>query len=707
MTKQLSLALVLICSLLTLPKAQASSVHLDPQRIDAKESADSLNSEHLFLLDAILVQGFKQEKAYKLSPISATTLNHKLLERENLKTIKEITGFVPNLYIPDYGAKVSSPVYIRGVGSKINSPSVGLYVDGIPYFESSSFDFNLADIEKIDVLRGPQGTLYGRNTMGGIIEVYSKSPLHHQGTRFTFTGANYNQYHLTAAHSFKIKEGMGLSLSANYNHLGGFFKNETLQTKADEQDAGLGRVRFDWEISPKWKLRLISSLDFLDQGGFPYGVYNLTTGKVASVNYNQPSTYQRTLSSSGANLEFLGRGFRVHSQTSFQYLSDQQKIDQDFSPRELFYVTKKDKHHMIAEELTIKSDTPCRYQWIFGLFGFYQTIDRELQVDKFSQEVKDKKFFEIPTYGFATFHQSTLNHLFWRGLSLTAGVRFDYEYAKNDFIHYQTKTENNSLVSQLKDKLSFKQFTPKLTLQYTTPTHQNIYSTVSKGYKSGGFNVSFDEQEERTFEPEYSWNYEIGAKLNFFNNRLTTDLALFYIDWRDQQVYQPLASGTGRKLANIGRSSSKGVELSVIGLLTESLTLQANYGYTQAIYKNYLFNEATNYKNHHLPLVPNQTLSLHGNYSFYHPIAFIDKVQLGVTYLGTGKIYWADNNNQAQGFYGIWNTQLAITKGDVTLTLWGRNITNKDYIAYSVQTNQLLAQKGKPLTFGGTIHLQF
>lgn len=84
--------------------------------------------------------------------------------------------------MPDYGSKLTSPVYIRGIGSKINAPSIGLYVDGIPYFEKSAFDFDFNEVDRIEVLRGPQGTLYGRNTMGGIINVYTKSPLKYEGT---------------------------------------------------------------------------------------------------------------------------------------------------------------------------------------------------------------------------------------------------------------------------------------------------------------------------------------------------------------------------------------------------------------------------------------------------------------------------------------------------------------------------------------------
>ena len=93
--------------------------------------------------------------------------------------------------MPDYGSKLTSPVYIRGIGSRINSPSVGIYVDDVPYFEKAAFDFDFFDIDRVEVLRGPQGTLYGRNTMGGIINVFTKSPLTEKGSKIKLSAGNY------------------------------------------------------------------------------------------------------------------------------------------------------------------------------------------------------------------------------------------------------------------------------------------------------------------------------------------------------------------------------------------------------------------------------------------------------------------------------------------------------------------------------------
>lgn len=711
MTKQL-FYIVLFCtcwglqSLQAKPKTNLESIIRVTNDKITDDELDSLRRNNPFFLEEIVIQGFKQDKDYRLSPVSISSINSKLIQKETLLSIKEITGLVPNLYMPDYGAKVSSPIYIRGIGSKINSPSVGLYIDGVPYFESSSFDFNFSNIESLDVLRGPQGTLYGRNTMGGIINVYTKSPIHNPGTTFKYTGGNHNLYDITATHSIKIKEDMGISFSGNYNYFGGFFTNEYLHEKADKSDGGQGRIRFDWNITPKWKLKLITSLDYFDQNGFPYGLYNTETDQTENVNYNRPTTYIRTISTSGVNVEYSRKGYKINSQTSFQYLTDNQRIDQDFTPKDLYAVHKKEIHRMFSEELNIKSDSKNNYQWLFGLFGFHQHIHRDLNVEMPTQGVISNKLYEIPTYGLALFHQSTLNNIIWDGLSLSAGIRFDYEHANNDYQMNNMKGETNVGKDGFDEKLNFRQVTPKFTLQYTTSNLQNIYASVTRGYKAGGFNTSFDKKEERTFDPEYSWNYELGTKLNFCNNRFFADIALFYIDWKNQQVFQPIESGRGRKLKNAGKSASKGIEISLSARPVDELILQANYGYTKAYFKKYLFSEDIDFKDHRLPLVPDHTLSLHADYTFYKPFKKLDEIQLGVTYLGTGKIYWADNNELSQSYYDVLNAQISFKRSDYMLSFWAKNITNKKYNAYVSATASPTAQKGKPFTIGGTLTIR-
>ena len=184
-------------------------------------------------MNEVVVRSFKQNRDLRLEPLSASSVTGTAIQNKNITGIKEFSSFIPNLFMPDYGSKLTSPVYIRGIGSKINAPSVGLYVDGIPYFEKSAFDFDFAEIDRVEVLRGPQGTLYGRNTMGGIINVYTKSPLKFQGTNASISNGTYGAREYALSRYAKIGEKFGYSLSADYNRSDGYFTNTFTDKKAD------------------------------------------------------------------------------------------------------------------------------------------------------------------------------------------------------------------------------------------------------------------------------------------------------------------------------------------------------------------------------------------------------------------------------------------------------------------------------------------
>ncbi len=185
----------------------------------------------------VVIESFKQNDNLFTQPISASLLTGKDMDVYNIQNIKEVTALIPNLYMPDYGSKMTSPVFIRGIGAAKNAPSVGLYVDGVPYFDRSSFDFNINDIERIEVLRGSQGTLYGRNTMGGIINVFTKSPFKYKGTNLNISAGNYHSYQTGVSHYGNVDNKLGYAVSGNYMHSGGYFNNTFTEKKADPIDA--------------------------------------------------------------------------------------------------------------------------------------------------------------------------------------------------------------------------------------------------------------------------------------------------------------------------------------------------------------------------------------------------------------------------------------------------------------------------------------
>lgn len=675
------------------------------------EEVDSMKISNQIDLNEVVIQSFKQHKELRTAPLSATAVNGTMLRNREVTGIKDVSSLIPNLFIPDYGSKLTSPVYIRGIGSRINAPSVGLYIDGMPYFEKSAFDFDLSEIDQLEVLRGPQGTLYGRNTMGGIINVYTKSPRKYQGTNLRFTGGNYTYLNGAVSHYGKISDRVAFSVSGDVTNNNGYFTNLHTGKKADDLFAATGRIRLEWDITDRLLLKVISNLDHTDQGGYPYAPYDSVKQAAGSVDYNEYSSYKRMISTSGLNLEYGADLFSISSQTSFQYLSDKQQIDQDFSPADLYFVVQEQKQRMFSEEVNLKSNYVNNYKWLFGAFAFYQGVDNKLDMDYRKQKFFNHKTYDMPTYGFAFYHQSTFDNLFTDGLSLTLGLRYDYEHAENDYTASRETAGETKQTDKFDETLSFSQLIPKAALQYTFSSGNMFYGTVTKGYKTGGFNTSFNTEKDRTFDPEYSWNYELGTKFSLFEDLLNAEVALFYIDWHKQQIYQPIASGQGSMLKNAGKSESKGVEVSLSGRPFNGFLWQLNYGYTHAKFKEFQTQKsgkAVDYKGNFLPMVPTNTLSLNADYTISSVFNAIDRITFSLAYTGTGKIHWTEDNKHTQSWYGLLNGKVTVSQGITSLSFWAKNITNTEYTAFYFEAmGNRFAQKGKPFTFGGSISVSF
>lgn len=677
---------------------------------DIRENGDSVIMKYTG--KEIVIESFKQNSNLYVQPVAASLLTGKEVEEFNITNIKEITSYIPNLFIPDYGSKMTSPSYIRGIGSHRNAPSVGLYVDGVPYFDRSTFDININDIERIEVLRGPQGTLYGRNTMGGIINVFSKSPFNYTGTDINLTAGNHNLYQAGLSHYGNYNDKVGYAISGNYLHRGGYFNNVTTNKKADPMDAFSGRARLSWRIQPGLLMHLIMAYEYSDQDGYPYRVYNRETNKADDINYNEHSFYRRNMSTNGLNIEYITDQFKLGSQSSFQFYDGNQGLDQDFMPQDLYYVSFYQRQQMYSQEFNIKSlHEDSRYSWQFGVFGFYQNYYQTNDTDNRTNGAHTIQNAKNPTDGIAVYHQSTINNIFDPGLSLVLGIRYDWEHTKSTMNRTTIKGVEDPAI----DKTSFSQLTPKAALQYSFGKDGISYFSVSKGYKTGGFNNTAERNEDRIFDPEYSWSYELGGKSSLFDNLLFFDISLFYIDWKKQQISQTKTGGKGFIIKNAGRSESKGLEISAQMNLTKQLNLQFAYGYTSARYKDYKdYNDrtgkTTNYDNKYLPMVPRHTVALSANYTLDINQKWMDKVVIGAQYTGAGKIYWTDENDITQKYYNTLNGKISFVKDDFSIDLWAKNITGEDYITYyffTTLSNQDYVQKGRPFTCGINMNFKF
>ena len=593
-------------------------------RANNTEPVDTTVASNL-RMEEITVIGFKQD-ARGQDPLAVTSLSKSFMRNAEMSSIKDLGYTVPNFFIPEYGTRQNSPVFVRGVGSKTNGPTVGFYVDGVPHMERSSFDDDLFDLSSLEVLRGPQGTLYGRNCIGGIINAYTHSALDYQGTRVKLSYGKYNDAGMNMYHYGKISDNLGYAVNGSYRHNDGYFTNAFDNSKVDKFNEGFVRGRVFWKPAERWTLTADISYRNSDQGGYPYAVYNVETEETGEINYNRYSSYLRQLTTAGLNALYEGDGFQLNSQTAYQYIDDHMGIDQDFTARDLYWVKQGVRQNIFSQELTVKSTTDSRYQWMVGAFFFNDGYKKSLSTTYISQDYCTPKFYDTPTTGVSLYHQSSLDIV--GGLQAQVGLRFDYEHAHEDYKAYRTAawaTELGSPVDVYDSKLSFTQLTPKFTLRYLTESNELFYASLTRGYKTGGFNSTFLQDDERTYKPEYNWNYEVGTKVSFLDHALDAEVTLFYVDWRHQQITQTIA-GVGNITRNAGHSESKGVEVGLTVRPVQPLTFNLNYGYTYAHFKDYKRSETVDYSGNVLPLVPRHTLSLNGSYTLLPSHSVLDRL---------------------------------------------------------------------------------
>lgn len=711
----------------------------------------------------------KETQSLMEMPGAVSVIGPGTVNSRGIESVKDLSIGVPNLFIPDYGSKMTTPIYLRGIGARSSGQSIGMYVDNIPYMDKSTFDFELMDIQRIEVLRGPQGTLYGRNAMGGIVNVHTWSPFDRQGHKISVGMGNYNTWEAKLSKYNKVSEKFAFSVTAYWNKEGGYFGNLYTGKKADDSESAGGRLKLEWRITPQLKATLASSYDYTDQNSFAYGLYHKDTDVIDPVNYNDRGSYLRNMTNNSLRFEYTTDKLLFSSNTGYQYLKDNMWMDQDFTSQDIFTINQRQYQNSFNQEFSVRSITDKNYQWSVGAFGFYNHLNttgnvlfKKDGIQNVLQPVFDNMMpptvpinlvitdteipnpgrYRTPSVGGALFHQSTFNNLLTDGLSLTLGLRMDYE---KQYLKYNTSMGMNlnaygkppmppilmgsyevSKTLKGKDHQDFLEWLPKVALKYDFGNDMMVYGTVSKGHKAGGYNIQmFSEviqnsmktwrppgmppvsgdgtgnlKDALSYKPEKTWNYEVGFRQNsLLNGKLSIDAALFFMSIKDVQLTQFPEGGSGRILTNAGRGRSYGAEVSMsLNQLIKGVNFDLNYGYTNATFRDY--NDGrTEYRGNYIPYVPQHTFAVGAAYS--QPLSRKLTLNTSLQYAGAGKMYWTEANDISQSFYGLLNGKIGLSYDFVRVDFWANNILKKEYGAFYFESfGNSFIQKGKPFTCG-------
>lgn len=732
--------------------------------------ATEIEADSAKWLGDVTVTAIKQSTDLSLTPGSVTSLNPRQVRIWGIESMRGLSEIAPNFYTPDYGSRMTSSIYVRGIGSRMDQPAIGLSVDNVPLINKDAYDFDMIDVSRVEVMRGAQSTLYGRNTMMGQINIYTISPMDYQGSRILARFGNGPMAKLGISHYQKFKPNLAMGFVGSIDYSDGFFENAYNGAKVDvEKTLGL-RWKVQWQASDRLAIDNVVSFSLSRQSGYPYELVGSDV-----VNYNDTCFYRRNMLTDALTVKWSDEDFTVSSITSFQYLNDNMTLDQDFQPESYFTLTQRRKEWSITQDVVVRGQK-ANYNWIAGLFGFYKSVDMDAPVtlkdDGISNMITNRvnsndripikllcddsqialgSYFNIPVWGIAVYHQSTLD---LDRVSVALGLRLDYESTKMDYNsvcatsfsaymksgmpqmpigRYPVEINDSGM---LKD--DFLEFVPKLTVSYELPTESRstIYASVGKGYKSGGYNTQmFSEVLQREmqtqlmsnmpsiggvangsadtsiedvvgYRPEKSWNYEVGAHVACADNRVMTDLALFYVDCRDQQLTMfPAGQTTGRITTNAGRTRSFGAEVQVKYNPTERWSFNAAYGYTNAKFIDFVSGN-DNYAGNYVPYAPRNTIFV--SVAYTHPIGNDWRMSYNLNSRTVGPIYWNESNTVKQSMYSLLGASISVSRGGMSLEAWMKNIADVEYDTFYFRSMERdFLQSGNPRTFGLTFRMSF
>ena len=681
-------------------------------------------------LDEVVVTAEKKEELLQKIPASITALNAKQINAFGLWNTKEITGIIPNLYSADPG-DARDVTSVRGIATSSYDPMVATYVDGVNQFSLDTYIPTLFDIERIEVLRGPQGTLYGRNAMGGVINIITKQPTNTSSGFADISVGNYNQQRITAG--FKtplIKDKLFFGASILSNKRDGYYTNEFTQSSYDNQNGLSGNYFLKYIVSSRWDFNLnFKQLANENQGPFPlvFGIEDALNNPYR-LNQNSITTMKDKTSNSSLSIRYTGSGFNFSSQTAYQqnYRYYTNPIDGDFSPIDAIsvinnYGNKWNNNKVLTQDFKFTSapSSNSKLKWTAGAFLFYQDAPvkqaTRFGIDANLMMIGDSLFSIINTSttlkkGFALYGQAT--YALSDKLNMSFGLRNDYENQTLSILGEYQRDPSPELYTTTSDTLgrtNFNALSPKLSLDYQVNNNSLWYGSYSKGFRAGGLSpLSSDPSQPPLvgYLPEYSNNFETGIKNNWLNNKLILNVALFYTKVTDAQVPSLILPDAITITKNTGQLSSKGVEAELMFIPTKGLLIQYSFGATSASYDKLEIasqGASVNLAGKRPIFTPSSTSLLAAQYSY--PISSELQIILRGEWKYIGTTYFDLANNIQQSPYHLLNAKLGIEYKKTALSFWAKNLAGAKYISYGYDFGAV--HLGDPAIFGTSFSYKF
>lgn len=725
----------------------------------AQQADDETDEANPIGIGEILVTAERRADSLQEVPLSISAVTGDDLAKSNIYDTEALATTVPGLVIQ---RDVVGKAVIRGIGTENftvgGDPGVATYVDGAYIARSSSGIFDFFDVERVEVLRGPQGTLYGRNATGGVINVISKAPTDYLEVRGSFTYGNYDTMRGEAAISGPITEGIRARVAGLYSKRDGFTTNifPGIESRGldelDTKDLWAIRGRLDIDLGERATLELIGDVyrddsnppafwytdDTLPWQG-PNSVYPRDL-RTISQGYETATPGFTSLEIGQANRQdqngltgrftYEGDSFTFTSTTSWRDIEFDWINDGDGLSDFLVVYFQRDESEQFTQDIQLASNGDGPFQWIVGGSYFKEDSEGLYAIPLGPTFVPPVGFTVVfdgtnETEAFGVFAEGSYN---FGDITLTAGLRYSDE--SKDATLATPLFEGDTTFPVQTGSLSFDALTPRFVVEYEPRDGLNFYASVTRGFKSGGFSLL--DNPLNAFDAEKVWAYEVGMKSQYLNDRVRFNVSGFYYDYTDQQLSQ--VTNLATTTSNAGSSTIWGIESEFVVIPAAGFRLEGNVAYLNTQFDEFC---TTDTRNPALPLDPTNCTfngiaisNLAGNELPRSPdltafMAATYETSIGDDMDGfirgewqfTGDQFFSVFNRQtiAQDGYSVFNASAGISSADGTwnLQVWGRNIFDKEYFSNlfesGVLNNVVIPQGfvGPPATYGVTVGFNF
>ncbi|MCG2842624.1 TonB-dependent receptor [Sandaracinobacter sp. RS1-74] len=618
------------------------------------------------------------------------------LERAGVESISDMTQMVSGFRVVEAQQPGVVLINIRGIGQVRNGESpIAVVVDGVQQNSPNQITQDLLDVERIEVLKGPQGSLYGRNAIGGAIIITTKPPAEEFGGSAEAGYAQGNEFSARATVSGPLGERMGFRLGGSYLNRDGQIYNSTLDTKVDYNE--VWAVRGSLVANPVDAVTVdLRGSHYNQEAGASWYRPGPANAPREPVIGNLLGWAERKLTDISGKVEVDLGGPTLTSITAYSKVKSDLFEELDWEPLDLVAATQLLDVEAWSQEFRLTSDDSGPLRWMAGLY--YLDTRRFLDTTVYMQP--DLTGLPAPiaasrlatrdrNRAYAAFGQ--LTYKLTDALELTAGLRYDIDRRKQHDLTPPTPTAPTQF------KATYRSLQPKFSLAYSFDDGTLAYATVAKGFRSGGFNSN--DVVTREFRKEELWSYELGFKTAFADNRLYLNGALFFIDISDRQVAGlDLTTGPAQFIANpIPRSTVRGAEIELNARPLEGLDLSFGGSflstrineYDQSVFAGTAANG--DFTGNRLNQVPRYSINAAAQYTAELGGRSRLISRMDVTGWG-GDYYWEINNADLQNPVWLFNARLTWEIGDVSVTAFARNLFNRRYDLEFV-----------PVEFAGTV----